>query len=65
MRDGLEKLLFDKFVELLHQHEKPIYALHHLDWLVFVEHKDEFFALSEEEQWEIRNLMGAIKKIYI
>ena len=64
MREGIEKLLFDKFCELLHQHEKPIYALHHLDWLVFVEHKDEFFALSEEEQMEVRMYIEAIVKVH-
>lgn len=64
MREGIEKLLYDKFVELLYKHKKPVYAVHELDWLVFVKHKDEFFALSEEEQMQVRMYIEAIVKVH-
>lgn len=64
MRDGLEKLLFDKFCELLQKHSVPKYAVDELDWLVFVKHGDKFWALSEEDQIEVRMYIETLRKIH-
>lgn len=63
-RTGYEKILYDVFCELLPKHEKGLYALNHLDWLIFNEHKDEFYNLPESSQWEIRMYMETLRKIY-
>ena len=64
MRDGLEKLLFDKFCELLQKHSVPKYAVDELDWLVFVKHGDKFWALSENDQIELRMYIETLRKIH-
>ena len=64
MRDGLAKLLFDKFCELLQKHSVPKYAVDELDWLVFVKHGDKFWALSEEDQIEVRMYIETLRKIH-
>lgn len=64
MRDGIEKLLYDKFCELLQKHSVPKYAVDELDWLVFVKHGDKFWALSEENQIEVRMYIETLRKIH-
>ena len=65
MRDGVEKLLFDKFVELLHKNNgNPRYALDTLDYLIFIKHKNEFYSLSEDEQMEIRHYIHVLAMIH-
>ena len=64
MRDGLEKLLFDKFCELLQKHSIPKYAVDELDWLVFVKYGDKFWALSENDQIEVRMYIETLRKIH-
>lgn len=64
MRDGLEKLLYDKFCELLQKHSVPKYAVDELDWLVFIKHGDKFWALSEEDQIEVRMYIETLRKIH-
>ena len=64
MRDGLEKLLYNKFCELLQKHSIPKYAVDELDWLVFVKHGDKFWALSENDQIEVRMYIETLRKIH-
>ena len=64
MRDGLEKLLYDKFCELLQKHSIPKYAVDELDWLVFVKHGDKFWALSDNDQIEVRMYIETLRKIH-
>ena len=64
MRDGIEKLLYDKFCELLQKHSVPKYAVDELDWLIFVKHGDKFWALSEEDQIEVRMYIETLRKIH-
>ena len=64
MRDGLEKLHFDKFCKLLQKHSVPNYALDELDWLVFIKHGEEFWALSEKDQMEVRMYIETLRKIH-
>ena len=65
MRDGLEKLLYDKFCELLQKNNgNPRHALDSLDYLIFIKHKDEFYSLSEDEQMEIRHYIHVLAMIH-
>lgn len=65
MREGIEKLLFDKFCELLQKNNgNPRYALDSLDYLIFMKHKDEFYSLSEDEQMEIRHYIHVLAMIH-
>ena len=42
----------------------PVWAYESLDYMIFIQHKDEFYALSEYDQWQVRDMMIALKKIY-
>ena len=65
MRDGIEKLLYDKFCELLQKNNgNPRHALDSLDYLIFIKHKDEFCSLSEDEQMEIRHYIHVLAMIH-
>lgn len=65
MRDGIEKLLYDKFCELLQKNNgNPRHALDSLDYLIFIKHKDEFYSLSEDEQMEIRHYIHVLAMIH-
>ena len=65
MREGIEKLLFDKFCELLQKNNgNPRHALDSLDYLIFMKHKDEFYSLSEDEQMEIRHYIHVLAMIH-
>lgn len=64
MRSIYEKKIIEGFMNLCSKHAKPEYCYDELDWLVFTKHKDEFDALDEATQWEIREIMFAFKKIY-
>lgn len=65
MRSIYEQQILDAFLKIYNYHHNAMWACETLDYMIFVEHAKEFYQLTDEEQWEIRNLMGAIKKIYI
>ena len=64
MREGIEKVMYKKFNELLLQHDKPSYAVAHLDYMIFVEYVDRFNALNEEQQMEVRLYMKAMELLH-
>lgn len=64
MREGIEKIIYNKFNELLLIHEKPAYAVAHLEYMVFVEYAEKFYELSEEEQMEVRCYLKAIELLH-
>ena len=65
MRSIYEQQILEAFLKIYNYHHNAMWACETLDYMIFVEHAKEFYQLTDEEQWEIRNLMGAIKKIYI
>ena len=42
MRDGIEKKIYDKFNQLIREHENPSCAVTHLEYIIFVEYAHEF-----------------------
>lgn len=64
MRSIYEQQILNAFLKIYNCHHNAVWAYETLEYLIFIEHAKEFYQLTEEEQWEIRNLMGAIKKIY-
>ena len=64
MRSIYEEKLIKKFLELHSKHHNPIWATDELTWLTLNKHRHEFEKLSEFDQWEIRNLLGAFAKLY-
>lgn len=64
MRSEYEDKIIQAFLNIYATHQNPIWTSETLDYLVFVKHKEEFEKLSEQEQWEIRNLLGAVAKLY-
>lgn len=63
-RSIYEQKVLDAFLKIYSHHSNPIWAYETLEHMIFVEHIEEFNKLSEGTQWEIRNLMDALKKIY-
>ena len=64
MRRIYEQQILEAFLRIYNYHHNAVWAYETLEYLIFIEHAKEFYQLTEEEQWEIRNLMGALKKIY-
>lgn len=64
MRSEHEQRIINAFLKIYSQHQNPIWTSETLDYLVLEKHKEEFKRLSDEEQWEIRNLLGAIARLY-
>ena len=64
MRSIYEQQILDAFLKIYNYHHNAMWACETLDYMIFVEHAKEFYQLTEEEQWEIRDLMVALKKIY-
>ena len=63
MRTGIELMLYESFCRLLHKHDKPKWAVDELDYLIFQAHKDEFWGLSEDKQWEVRTYMKTLRQL--
>ena len=64
MRSVYEQQILEAFFKIYNYHHNAVWAYETLEYMIFIEHAKEFYQLTEEEQWEIRNLMGALKKIY-
>lgn len=64
MRSEIEIRMINKFLEIRSKHGNSIFAIEELDWLIFKKHKEQFWALDEEKQWEVRETLSAFKKLY-
>lgn len=65
MRSVYEQKIINAFLDEYSKNgNNPVWACETLNYKIFVEHYYEFENLPEETKWEIRNLMGALKKIY-
>lgn len=64
MRSEHEQKIINAFLKIYSQYQNPIWTSETLDYLVLEKYKEEFKRLSDEEQWEIRNLLGAIARLY-
>lgn len=65
MNDKLiEKTLSDAFLKILEKHNNPEWSYKELNWLVFDKYKNEFYNLSQENQWNVRHFMDALYKIH-
>ena len=60
----LEKILEQMFMDILSKHGDPKWALEELEWKVFVEMADQFEKLQPDEEWEVRNYLGALNKLH-
>ena len=65
MRSIYEQRIVDKFLSIYNQHQNPVWAYDELDYLIFYKYEEEFNELSDEIQWEIRNVMSAIKLLFV
>lgn len=63
-RSKFEVKLIDAFLKIYNKHQNPIWATEELEWMVLVKHRYDFDRLSEFDQWEIRNMLGAFAKLY-
>lgn len=64
MRSIYEQRIIDTFLSIYNQHHEPVWAYDTLEYIIFTQHKEEFYKLSDDIQWEIRNIMSAIKLLF-
>jgi hypothetical protein len=65
MRSIYEQRIVDTFLSIYNQHQNPVWAYNTLEHMIFTQHKDEFYKLPDNVQWEIRNIMTAIKLLFV
>lgn len=63
-RSHYENSLIRAWLNIYSKHQNPIWATEELEWLVLQKHYYDFEKLSEFDQWEIRNMLGAFAKLY-
>ena len=63
-RSMIDQMLINTFNNYVMECGKGQWAYERLNYNVFVKYKELFDQLSEEEQWEVRTLMEAIKQIH-
>lgn len=56
--------MVDFFIKEVTQHQCPKSAIDRLNYMIFYEHKDEFWSMTEEEQWYVRNCLESLKKVH-
>ena len=64
MRSIYEQRIIDTFLSIYNQHHEPVWAYDTLEYLIFTKHQEEFYKLPDNTQWEIRNIMSAIKLLF-
>lgn len=64
MREGIELTMYNKFQELLERHEKPSYAVAHMEYMIFTEYRYEFEKLSQDEQIEVRMYIKTLELLH-
>ena len=64
MRSEIEIRMINKFLEIRSKHGNSVWAIRELKWLVFDKYKEQFWALSEKDQWEVRSVFGGLEKVH-
>ena len=65
MNEEVQLKILRAFESLLENGLTAQQALEHLDYHVFVKHSNEFHALSEQEQTEIRHVLHSIRLVHM
>ena len=60
----VEKLLTNKFVEIVAKHHNPVWAREELEYLVFIEHRDEYEQLSAEDKRDVLDYFDGLTKLH-
>lgn len=63
-KSDIIRKLENMFLGLMDKHGNPNWAIAEMEWKVFVVHGNELEQLSEDEQWEVRNYLGGLKKLF-
>lgn len=60
----VEKLLTNKFVEIVAKHHNPVWAREELEYLVFIAHRDEYDQLSVEDKRDVLDYFDGLTKLH-
>lgn len=52
------------YLGILDQHGNPNWAIAEMEWKIFVVYAQQFERLDTAQQWEVRNYLGGLKKLY-
>lgn len=64
MRSNIENSILNKFLEIYSRHQDPVWAYDEIEYLIFDKYQNLFYELDLDDQWEVRTVMIALKKIY-
>lgn len=60
----VEKILTNKFVEIVAKHHNPVWAREELEYLVFIAHRDEYEQLSVEDKRDVLDYFDGLTKLH-
>lgn len=60
----VEKILTNKFVEIVAKHHNPVWAREELEYLVFIAHRDEYEQLSVEDKRNVLDYFDGLTKLH-
>ena len=60
----IEAKLRRKFLKLVEKHGNGLWAFEELEWIVYVEHIDEYEAMNEEDKFHLNVFMKAFRSLY-
>jgi hypothetical protein len=60
----IEAKLRCKFLKIVEKHGNGLWAFEELEWLVYIEHIDEYEAMNEEDKFHLNVFMKAFRSLY-
>ena len=61
----IEKRITDTFVKYVENGLSPKDAVLTLDYVIFVQHNNEFFELTDEQQKEVREILNSMRLVHV
>ena len=60
----VEAKIRNKFLDIVRKHGNGKWAFEELEWLVYIEHIDEYEAMNEDEKFLMNVFMKAFRSLY-
>ena len=60
----VEAKIRNKFLDIVRKHGNGKWAFEELEWLVYIEHVDEYEAMNEDEKFLMNVFMKAFRSLY-
>lgn len=60
----VEAKIRNKFLDIVRKHGNGKWAFEELEWLVYIEHVDEYEAMNEDDKFLMNVFMKAFRSLY-